>query len=388
LPKAKTEPSPRGRLTAIPGQEASEPSPAAESAQPGAHPRLSTSPRHRRALQIGFALAALLVGIGIVYLIRDVIGAFVLGALVAFLIGPLVDRLVSFGIPRSLSIVAVFIALLVVLAALASMFVPLLISEASQLQAQAPTIAASAQDKLTRLEGQPFEVMGFRIDLSGTTDQISTHANEFLLGQFGNALSLGLVALGTLLQVLLMLLVAFLIAYDQHRITLLFRRLVPPDYRDDFDSIWAQLKRMLHAYMRGQLIIAAMIGIASGVACQLLGLPYAFALGVLAGLTSLVPYLGPFVGAVPAILVALAISPLKAIEIGVLYFLISNVILNFFSPKIVGDAVRLPPILVIVAFIAGFSLAGILGMFIAVPIAASIRILFDYLYPRLYGSAA
>ena len=331
---------------------------------------------------------ALLVGIGIVYLIRDVIGAFVLGALIAFLIGPLVDRLVTLGVPRSLSIVVVFLALLVVLAALASMFVPLLVTEGSQLQAQAPTIAATAQDKLSRLEGSPVEFLGVRVDLSGTTDEISTHANEFLLGQFGNALSLGLAALGTVLQMLLMLLVAFLIAYDQHRITSLIRRLVPADYREDFDSIWAQLKKMLHAYMRGQLIIALMIGVASGVACQALGLQYAFALGVLAALTSLVPYLGPFVGAVPAILVALAVSPLKAIEIGVLYFLISNVILNFFSPKIVGDAVRLPPILVIIAFIGGFSLAGILGMFIAVPVAASMRILFDYFYPRLYGTAA
>ena len=342
----------------------------------------------RRALQIAFAVSALVVGVGIVYLIRDVIGAFVLGALIAFLIGPLVDRLAELGVPRSISIGVVFLALLIVLAAVASMFVPLLVTEGTQLQAQAPSIAASAQDQLSRLEGSPVEFLGFRVDLSGTTDEIATHANEFLFGQFGNAVSLGLAAVGTVLQMLLMLLVAFLIAYDQHRISRLLRRLVPLDYQTDFDAIWAQMKRMLHAYMRGQLIIALMIGVASGIACQILGLPYAFALGVLAALTSLVPYLGPFVGAVPAILVALAVSPLRAIEIGVLYFLISNVILNFFSPKIVGDAVRLPPLLVIVAFIAGFSLAGILGMFIAVPVAASFRILFDYLYPRLYGTPA
>jgi predicted PurR-regulated permease PerM len=383
LPKAKTDPtSTRGRLTAISGQEEPE---SAEDA-PAPHQRL-TDPR-RRALQIAFALAALIVGVGILYLIRDVIGAFVLGALIAFLIGPLVDRLVGLGIPRSLSIVVIFVALMAVVAALASMFVPLLVTEGTQLQAQAPTIAATAQDQLSRLEGAPVEVLGFRIDLSGTTDEISTHANEFLFGQFGNALSLGLAAVGTVLQMLLMLLVAFLISYDQHRITRLFRRLVPPDFQADFDRVWVQLKTMLHAYMRGQLIIALMIGVASGIACQALGLQYAFALGVLAGLTSLVPYLGPFLGAIPAILVALAVSPLKAIEIGVLYFLISNVVLNFFSPKIVGDAVRLPPILVIVAFIAGFSLAGILGMFIAVPVAASIRILYDYIYPRLYGTPA
>jgi predicted PurR-regulated permease PerM len=384
LPKAKTDPTARGRLTALPGQEPNEPG--STPTQPSA-PYRQTDPR-RRALQIGFALGALLVGIGIVYLIRDVIGAFVLGALIAFLIGPLVDRLVGFGVPRSLSIVVVFMALLAVVAAVASMFVPLLVTEATQLQAQAPSIAATAQDQLARLEGSPVEFLGFRVDLSGMTDEISTHANEFLFGQFGTALSLGLAAVGTLLQLLLMLLVAFLISYDQHRITRLIRRLVPLDYQADFDSIWAQLRTMLHGYMRGQLIIAVMIGVASGIACQALGLQYAFALGVLAALTSLVPYLGPFLGAIPAVLVALAVSPLKAIEIGVLYFLISNVILNFFSPKIVGDAVRLPPILVIVAFIAGFSLAGILGMFIAVPVAASIRILYDYIYPRLYGSHA
>jgi predicted PurR-regulated permease PerM len=380
LPKAKTDPTTRSRLTTISGEETADPS----ESRPAAR-RLPGDPQ-RRGLQIGFAVAAIVVGVGIVYLIRDVVGAFVLGALIAFLIGPLVDRLVRLGVPRSLSIGVVFLALLVVMAALASMFVPLLVTEVGQLQAQAPTIAATAQDQLSRLEGSPVEILGFRIDLSGTTDEISTHANEFLFGQFGNALSFGLAAVGTLLQLLLMLLVAFLMSYDQHRITRLVRRLVPPDYRTDFDSIWSQMRTMLQAYMRGQLIIAVMIGVASGIACQVLGLQYAFALGVLAGLTSLVPYLGPFLGAIPAILVALAVSPLKAIEIGVIYFLVSNVILNFFSPKIVGDAVRLPPILVIVAFIAGFSLAGILGMFIAVPVAASIRILYDYLYPRLYGT--
>jgi predicted PurR-regulated permease PerM len=119
-----------------------------------------------------------------------------------------------------------------------------------------------------------------------------------------------------------------------------------------------------------------------------LGLPDAIALGLLAGITALIPYLGPFVGAIPAILVGLAASPFKAVVIALAYLLISNVILNFVYPKIVGDAVRLPPILVIIAFIAGFSWAGILGMFVAVPLAATLRILFDHIYPRLYEKPA
>jgi predicted PurR-regulated permease PerM len=91
---------------------------------------------------------------------------------------------------------------------------------------------------------------------------------------------------------------------------------------------------------------------------------------------------------VPAILVGLSQSPGKALLIGLLYLLISNVILNVIYPKVMGDAVRLPPILVIVALIAGFSWGGILGMFVAVPIAATLRILFDHIYPRLYERPA
>jgi predicted PurR-regulated permease PerM len=228
--------------------------------------------------------------------------------------------------------------------------------------------------------------MGFKLDVAGAIDSINKNANSYLLGQFGNALSLGLAALGTLLQVVLMFIVAFLFALDATAIQRQLRRVVPSDYRHDFDLIWRKVRRMLYAYMRGQLVIAAMIGVLSGVACALLGLPFAVALGLVAGATALIPYLGPFVGAVPAIRVGLAISPLSALEVAIAYFVISNVILNFVYPKIVGDAVRLPPVMVIIAFIAGFSLAGILGMFVAIPVAATIAILFDHVYLRVYGT--
>jgi predicted PurR-regulated permease PerM len=102
----------------------------------------------------------------------------------------------------------------------------------------------------------------------------------------------------------------------------------------------------------------------------------------------LIPYLGPFIGAVPAILVALSQSPGQAFGIAIAYIAIPNFYLNFVYPKVVGDAVRLPPILIIVALIAGFSWGGILGMFVAVPMAATLRIIFDHIYPRLYERPA
>jgi predicted PurR-regulated permease PerM len=360
--------------------EAEEPTPVVV-ATPSMDPK-----RRRRYLQIGFGLAALVVGIVVLYLLRDFLGAVVLGAAIAFLIQPGIARLVGLGVPRVLAIALIFVLIIAALAGLVLLVVPLVVNEVGSLQNQAPALATAAQDRINSLQGA--EIFGIKIDLKGATASITSHLREYLLGQFGNAVGIGLTALTTVLQLLLTFIIAFLLALDAAAIKRVFRRLVPNDYRTDFDQIWRRIRKMLYAYMRGQLIIAGLIGVLSGIACVLLGLPDAIALGLVAGITALIPYLGPFIGAIPAILVGLAAGPLTALLVAGVYFLISNVILNFVYPKVVGDAVRLPPILVIIAFIAGFSWAGILGMFVAVPLAATLRILFDHIYPRLYEKPA
>jgi predicted PurR-regulated permease PerM len=344
--------------------------------------------RRRRYLQIVFGFAALVVSVIVLYLLRDFLGAFVLGAAIAFLIQPAVTRLVGLGIPRVLAIILVFIVIIIAVAGLVLLIVPLAVREVTQLQTQAPAIAAAAQDRINSLQGSPINILGIDIDLKGITETINAHLKDYLLGQAGNAVTIGLTALTTVLQLLLMFIVAFLLALDAAAFRRVLRRLVPNDYRTDFDQIWRKVRKMLYAYVRGQLIIAGLIGVLSGIACAALGLTDPVALGLIAGVTALIPYLGPFIGAIPAILVGLAAGPIKALLVAVVYFLISNIILNFVYPKVMGDAVRLPPVLVIVAFIAGFSWAGILGMFVAVPIAATLRILFDHIYPRLYEKPA
>ena len=362
-----------------------------ESTEPATRPTAvavawSLDPRRRRLyLQLAFGLGSALVAVLVLYLIRDVLGAFVLGAAIAFLIQPAIHRLTEFGLPRILAIGLIFVVILLALAGIVLLVLPLFIGEVGQLQSQAPSLANEAQRRITELQGSPVSIFGFNVNLSSSVETVSSHLRDYLLGQFGNAVSIGLTALTTLLQILLMFVVAFLLALDAHSVRRVLRRLVPNDYRSDFDQIWRRVRRMLYGYVRGQIIVAGMIGILSGIGCAALGLPDAVALGLIAGITAIIPYLGPFIGALPAVLVGLASGgPFKALLVVGLYFLISNVILNFVYPKVMGDAVRLPPLLVIVALIAGFSWAGILGMFVAVPLAATLRIVFDHIYPRLY----
>jgi predicted PurR-regulated permease PerM len=335
--------------------------------------------------QVVFGLLAVAVLVLVLFLVRDLMGAFVLGGLLAFMIQPPVGRLTRFGLPRALAILVTLLAILVALGGLFTLVVPLFTEETPLLQAQAAGLATTAQGQLTRLEGVPPVVFGYRVDLSGTVQLLAAHAEEFMLGQFGNALSLGIAALGTFFQIGLMLLVAFLVSLDARRIGRFVRNLSPTAYRSDVDAILAQVQHMLYGYIRGQLVVAMLIGLVSGIAVWVIGLKYALALGLLAGVTALVPYLGPFLGAVPAVVVAVSAGWQQAVAVVIAYLVIGTVLLNVVYPKIVGGAVRLPPLVVIVALVAGFSLAGVLGMFVAVPIAATGRIVYDHFQLRLFG---
>lgn len=337
-------------------------------------------------MQVVFGLIVFAVLVLVIFLVRDLMGAFVLGGLIAFIIEPSVSRLSRLGVPRPLATVATLAVGVAIVAGLVTLVMPLFTEEIPVLQSQAPAVVAAAQAQLGYVQGHPLTLFGYRVDLSSMASDLVKNVGGVLLGQFGTAIGIGIAALGTIAQIGLMLLVAFLTSIDAPRIGRFVRSLAPTAYRDDVDAIMAGIVRMLRGYIRGQLAVAALIGVISGVAVWAIGLKYALALGLLAGVTALVPYLGPFLGAVPAVVVALSAGWQQAILVVVFYIVISNVVLNIVYPKIVGDAVQLPALAVIISFIAGFSLAGILGMFVAVPIAATIRIIFDHVHPKLFGA--
>lgn len=383
--------APASPAQAVPAQtESPEVDPAASAVAAGGE--VESASRHatepgRLWLQVGFSLSLLVLAGLVLFLIRDVVGAFVLGTLLAFIILPAVDAMDRGGVPRPLGILVCYIALGLGVWLLISALLPLFNEEFTSLVAQAPSLASAAQYQLAQLvHGTQLQVFGYTIDLSLYAGQVATNLNGFLLGQFANALSLGVTAITTLLQLLLLLIVTFLVSLNAHQFSAFMRRMVPPDYRPDFDQIWSATKRMLYAYLRGQLAVAALIGIFTTVAVSVLGIKYPLALGLLAGVSALVPYIGPYLGAIPAVLLALVAGPYQALAVAAAYVVISNVVFNLVSPRVVGNAVQLPSLLVIVAFLAGFSLAGILGMFIAVPLAAFLRIVYAHVHPRLFGA--
>jgi predicted PurR-regulated permease PerM len=178
------------------------------------------------------------------------------------------------------------------------------------------------------------------------------------------------------------LIAAYLLA-DGERFKVGAIRWLPLQYRDDAMVLWSDVVDALSRYLSGLLVSLSFQGIVSTVALTLLGVPFALLLGIWTTLGAIVPFVGSYIGAIPATIVAFTVSPTTGILTALTYVLINFVDGNLIAPRVQGQAIRVSPLFVFLAVIAGGQIAGIWGALMAVPILAVIRVIFDFLQERL-----
>jgi predicted PurR-regulated permease PerM len=158
--------------------------------------------------------------------------------------------------------------------------------------------------------------------------------------------------------------------------------MVPHEWRADVEAVRIIVDQVLGAYLRGQLAVASILGVMITIGLTLLQVPYALLLGVATALFALVPFAGAFLGAIPAVLVALLETPQKAVLTILLFIIVQQIDNIFISPKVIGEAVALHPALIILVLLIGGTLFGVPGALIAVPGTAMLRDIVSYLYLR------
>jgi predicted PurR-regulated permease PerM len=154
----------------------------------------------------------------------------------------------------------------------------------------------------------------------------------------------------------------------------LILRLSPMRHRGQVEAVWNDVEQTLGAYVRGQAILMAIVGLACYVGLLILGVPYAPALAVIAALTEAVPVVGPWLGAVPAVLLGFTVSWPVGLFVALWYAVVQQVEAHFLVPKVMGRAVGLHPLLVIIALIAGGLLGGVVGSLLAIPVAGALQV--------------
>ena len=296
-------------------------------------------------------------------------------------------RLLSRAMPRGLAIALSFAGLVAILALLVAGLVPVLVEQLGALVEAAPRIAQQLDARLpSMLEG-----LARRGLLPASPDQfVDTLQQNLLAGVQGFARRLlgslgGLVAgaLNTLIALFGMVFIAAYLLAGARPLQARVLRATPPRYRQDVQGLSVAFGETLSRYLGGLAISLAVQGALSALVLALLGVPYALLLGAWVAVTALVPFLGAWLGAAPAVLLALTVSPTRALATAALFLVIQQLEGSVLTPRLQGQAVRVHPILVFLAVIAGGELAGIPGIIFAVPTLAVGRVLFDFFRVRL-----
>ncbi|HEV8635467.1 MAG TPA: AI-2E family transporter [Chloroflexota bacterium] len=336
------------------------------------------------ALLAGCALAV--IGWWVVTRFSHTVFLLLTGAVIAFALEPAVGRLESrLGGRRGIAAATVYLAVLAAAAGGLALLVAPLVGQTTALIGDLPAIAEALQAQLPGLEAR---LRGAGLPV-GTGD-LRARASAWVVGSGGDVLGGTLAVLtglaGGFVDLLLALVVSFYLVLEGPRLRDALTALVPAGRRPQALFVEETVVRIAGGYLRGQLILALVIGVLAGVGAWLFGLRYPHVVGLVAGVLEVVPMVGPVLGAVPAILLAMLL-PFPTVVWVVLYFVAIQQFENYvLVPRVSGHAVGLHPLAAMMALVAGFELAGILGALVAVPVAGVLWALGSAVVRRLrYG---
>jgi predicted PurR-regulated permease PerM len=300
--------------------------------------------------------------------------AVLLGAALEPIVGAIRSRL---GIGRGLSILIVYAAFLAGVVGMAVFIAPAAVVQLGSALSQLPRFLDEVRDWAGGLRPEPLaEGVAALIDAAKAPfqpgpppDPESVIGVSLVIGQVGAAL------------ITLLALVFFWLT-ERPRLQRYALAFLPEHRRAGARDAWNQVETRLGLWARGQLILMATIGVATGIAYTAIGLPAALLLAVIAALTEIIPIVGPIVGAIPALLVATTVSPeTVAVVLGV-YFLIHLVEGNVLVPLVMRNTVGLSPFLVLLSLLVGGTVGGVLGAVVAVPIVAGVTVVLDRMQDR------
>lgn len=346
--------------------------------------RARWSPTTKRVVVAGFA-AVLVV---FIWRAGSIVQPFIWASILAYILLPFVGALERrLAVPRTVAAVAVFVLLLAVLFGGGRLLLPRLVDNTRDFQRSWPTLIGNARETIS----DTFDQFGLSdVDDSLIGPNIADIERQLAGMAQRNALPFALGAGHFLLEFLIFLIATFLMLRDAPRLLDVLRRQIPRGHRDEVLHVLRDTNVMLGRYIRGQLVLVLLMSTVTTVGLTLLGVPYSILLGLITGLLETIPFVGPITAGTLACLVALGHpnpfgwSPLAYVGVvALMYTILRHAEDYLVIPAIIGRAVRLHPAVVIFALLSGGAVFGLLGIVLAVPVAATLRLVLIYVRAKL-----
>jgi len=329
---------------------------------------------------IGLALGASVV-IGLIQLGIAAGGVLIL-LFIAILLASALEPMVGFihdrlPLGRGATILVVYLTFFVTVLGLAFIVVPAAIGQGEQIISSLPAFFDSARSWAATLRPEILSAsVTALLDSVASIFAPAAPPNSDQVVQVSAAAADAAVKLATLLTIVFFWLI------EHARLQRYLLAFMPADRRAGARDAWNEIETRLGLWVRGQLTLMGVMGVATGVAYSLLGLPGALLLALIAAITEAIPIVGPLLGAIPAVLVATTVSPELALIVAGVYVVLQLVEGSILVPFVMRNAIGISPLLVLLSLLVGGTVGGLVGAFLAVPVAASVEIVLTRLQAR------
>ncbi|MEK7529975.1 MAG: AI-2E family transporter [Patescibacteria group bacterium] len=312
---------------------------------------------------------AILIGLGVLWFIRDILAIFFVALLLAALIDPFAHWFEHHKVPRGVGVIIVYILLLAIVTGAVILIVPPFVEQLGELVRNLGGTIGSAKDAAVQVQSF-FEHYGLSENVENSVAGLQRGVADAISGIFSTIAGV----FGGIATFILVLVLAFYMVVEEGQAKRIFRHVTPKKYRAYISSLMGRMQDKLGAWLRGQIILMVVVAALTYIGLLILGVKYALVLAIFAGVAEIVPYAGPIIAAIPAIGIGLTMSPLKAMLVAIIYFGIQQIENAVLTPKIMQKSVGLNPVVSLFALLVGFKLAGLVGALLAIPVATVISV--------------
>lgn len=312
---------------------------------------------------------AIILGLYFLYLIRDVLALLFISFIITSAIEPIVDFFERKKVPRAVSVSIIYLIIFGLIAVAIYLIIPPLTNQLTDFFQNFPTI-------VQKLSGIFYGIEEYFKQLNLHGENL-ININEKITNWSGNIFSTTIGVFSGLFSAIVVLSLTFYLSLKKDGVERAISAITPEKFRSSAVESAKKIKYKIGKWMHGQLILMFIIFALDYIGLLILGVPYALVLAIIGGLLEIVPYVGPIVSAVPAVILGFTVSPIKGLLVIPLYVLIQQIESHIVVPQVMKKAVGLDPVIIILALLAGAKLGGILGAILSVPIATIVSVLIN-----------
>jgi len=313
--------------------------------------------------------------------LASILTPFIISVIIAYLVNPVVVMIENKGFKRLYTVITVYAVFISIIIGVSYFVFPAIYRESSKLIDVLPFYVYKAKNYIDKI------YINLSKSLTPQMEEVIknniTNFQRMAIQQIDRITKAFFSLFEGIINWIIATIISFYLLKDKDYFLNLVKYLIPGSKRQEVFKVAREIDRVLTRFIRGQLIVALVIGILATIGFFIIDLNFALLMGIITGAANIIPYFGPIIGGVPVVILGLLDSPDKALLAILVIFIVQQLESGIITPKIVGDSVGIHPVFIMLSLFVAGRFFGIIGMFFAVPVAAILKIIIVYIFNKI-----